>query len=171
MAAEKTPPGYAERRAIGKLEIRQRYDRLMAVADAARPKNPELERLRCYLLDWARAQRDYKTGPKSAGSVLGSLIKSPNIFASDLLGESDGWAMSVIDAAVSDLVTLPEGLQMQAALRARYLNEVLSDEAGMRVRVFRSGRLEHLSLMEADALADRAELAMIPMVKRKDLPL
>ena len=49
--------------------------------------------------------------------------------------------------------------------------EGVSREAGFAVRVFRMKKLEHLSLLEVDALADRAELALIPALKRRGLPL
>jgi hypothetical protein len=79
--------------------------------------------------------------------------------------------MAVIDASIDDLTALPDGMTMRAALRVRYLNEGIAPTGELRIRVFRSGRLQGMSLEEADRLADAAENCLIPITKRRGLPL
>ena len=150
-------------------------ERLLALARAAREsksENPELERLKAYLLEWATRQVPLGAARKDRSeSCLADFMKTDSPELSELLGSSDNWAMEVIDASVSDLLSLPRGVEMHASLRARYLNEGFSKAAGMSIRVFRSGRLQHLSAIEADVLADDAEIALIPIVKKRRLPL
>ena len=150
-------------------------NRLLALARDAREsvtENPELERLKVYLLDWAVRQVPLTAARKDfSESCLAQYMKSDSPELSELLGASDAWAMEVIDASVSDLLTLPRGVEMHAALRARYLNEGFSKATGMNIRVFRSGRLQYLTALEADVLADAAEIALIPITKKRRLPL
>lgn len=77
-------------------------------------------------------------------------------------GKPDHWACNVIEAAVIEITPkLPLG---RAALCVRYLN----------VRgpsVYRSGRLVSISLEEIEDLADEAERRLVPVVKRRGIPL
>lgn len=151
----------------------QGSERLRALADqsvARTAEERELERLKGYLLEWADHQERQVPKLGYGKSCLADFSKTSQR-ASDMLAESNGWAMAVIDACIDDLIELAEGTLMRAALRVRYLNEGLSKEAGFKIRVFRSGRLESISLEKADALADRAEIALIPNAKRRGLPL
>ena len=91
--------------------------------------------------------------------------------ATDYLERADRWAMQVIEAAMDDLSVLPNGLKMRAALRLRYLCEGLERAAGVPLRVYRMHRLAGLSIEQVDRLADQAEEAMIPGVRRRGLPL
>jgi hypothetical protein len=149
--------------------------RLMALASAApawTTGDRELDRLRAYLLEWAQHQTTITAARRERNeSCLASFMKADSPTASALLGGSDAWAMQVIDASITDLIELEHGVEMHAALRVRYLNEGLTKEVGMRVRVFRSNRLQHLSLEEADAFADKAEIALKSIVKKRFLPL
>lgn len=143
----------------------------LAAESAPSTENPELARLKGYLVRWAHHQHAYRAGPERVGnSWLADYCKSRGQTASELM-DSDGWAMSIIDAAIIDLSVQPDGVLMRAALRVRYLNEGITPQGELRIRVFRHGRLEGMSVEEADRLADAGELALIPLVKRKGLPL
>lgn len=155
---------------LGRLRGRER---LMELARKAGPTrdNTELERLKIYLLDWALCQRTLDSAREQQDSALEKYMKSDSPTIADLIGGSDLWAVGIIESAMTDLVAMPRGSEMHSALRVRYLNEGISKQAGMAVRVFRHGRLQNVSLMEADRLADEGELALIPLVKKRALPL
>lgn len=171
MSTQKDEKKKMEAKLFRRLQARERLHQL---ADNPDPKTPEdiaLERLRAYLRDW-RGSQPAGFGPGGeSGSTLGDLVKgSPE--AMEMLAESDGWAMAVIDASVDDLTGVPEvGALMRAALRVRWLNEGVSKTGEIKIRVFRSGRLQALSLIECDELADRAERALLPIVRRRGLPV
>ena len=135
----------------------------------------ELERLREYLRRWARNERSTRPnlgapdGVPYLDSIKGTI--DSYVTGQDYDDRLDRWARDIIDTSIDDLMELPDGEFMRAALRARYLNEGVSREVGFAVRVFRMKKLEHMSLLEADALADRAELALIPALKRRGIPL
>lgn len=155
-----------------RLEGRERLLRLAREARESKVENPELERLKVYLLDWAMSQRRLDCARvEQNGSTLGQYMKTDSPTMSELLTGSDAWALGIINSAIDDLLLLPRGSEMRSALFVRYLNEGISRDAGFQVRVLRSGRLQNISLIEADALADAAELALIPIVKRHHLPL
>jgi hypothetical protein len=160
-----------ERRTLARLEVRNRLLKLAAEATEKPEGDRELERLRAYLLEWAAGQGKFSAGPGHAKSQLADYARSSRVYASDWLEDSDGWAMAIIDTAVGDLAKKDDGVAMQAALRLRYLQEGITNEKGLRIRVFRSGRLQNVSMEDADRLADRAENALLPMVKVKGLPL
>lgn len=122
-------------------------------------------------MDWAHRQKSDAPDLGMADSSLSQYMKSASPTATELFAESDGWAASVLEAAIDDLIEEDNGVLMRAALRVRYLNEGLSPGDGFKIRVFRHGRLLGLSLIECDMLADKAELLLIPLVKRKGLPL
>lgn len=149
-------------------------ERLRALAQACgviEPQDRELDRLRGYLLDWARSQRSYSAQPKGPeGSFLADYVKSGRPSVNESLSIT-GWAMQILDASIDDLLALPNGQSMRAALRVRYLNEGIAPTGELRIRVFRSGRLQGMSLEEADRLGDCAEIALIPITKRRGLPL
>ncbi|OGT57543.1 MAG: hypothetical protein A3E01_08375 [Gammaproteobacteria bacterium RIFCSPHIGHO2_12_FULL_63_22] len=164
-------PGLKIARLFNRVRGRARLESLAAESTMKTREQLELERLKAYLLSWATRQADH--GPKlgMTRSSLSDYMKTASPEASELLAQSDGWAMAVVDASIDDLIDKLDGAMMRAALRVRYLNEGLMPGAGIKIRVFRSGRLQDLSLMEADNLADRAEIALIPIVKRRGLPL
>lgn len=163
-----------ERTQMRRLRGRERLIEL--ASQSAPPTDPverELQRLHVYLKDWQEHQHRYRGAPsEGCGSTLAQFVKDSTQTAGGMLEQSDGWAMAVIDASIVDLHALqPDGGMLHAALRVRWLNEGLSRGSDTRVRVFRSGRLQHVSLEAADALADRAELALLAIVKRRGLPL
>jgi hypothetical protein len=147
------------------------YLKRLAEESAPTTENHELARLKAYLQQWANHQHAYRVGPERVGeSTLADFYKSRGQSASESL-DSEGWAMSVIDSSIDDLLPLQDGTLMRASLRVRYLNEGVSAAAGIQIRVFRSGRLEGISMEAADGYADAAEMALIPIVKRRGLPL
>lgn len=159
------------RRLFRKLEVVERFKEMMrAVAGVGLGREErELQRLQEYLLEWSRHQMRQGFG---LGLARSDVLQSPQSKdAGDLLAGSDGWAMSIIDACVDDLSGLPGGMDMRSALSVKYVNDGVSKLAGRQVRVFRSGRLARMSLIEVDELAYKAEKLLIPMVKRKGLPL
>lgn len=131
----------------------------------------EIERLRAYLLDWSWRQKEYGPSLGIAGSCLEQYMKSASPSAMELFAQSDGWAALVVETAMDDLIEESNGVLLRAALRVRYLNEGIAPGEGFKIRVFRHGRLLGLSLVECDELADRAEKTLIPIVKRKGLPI
>lgn len=157
------------RRLYSKLESRERMQNLLRAAQPMRER-PELARLRDYLFQWASYERGYQEklhiGSSSPFANQPTAVRE----AGEYLERSDRMAMNVIDAAVLGLVLLPDGWFMHAAVRARYLGEGISKNSGLAIRVYRGGAFREISFVEADMFADRAEEALIPMV-RKHLPL
>jgi hypothetical protein len=148
-------------------------ERLRALAEACGlvPANRELDRLRAYLLEWSQHQRSFGAKPKGANaSTLADFVQSGWRGVEEHL-DTNGWVMEVMDSSIDDLLTLPDGGSMRAALRVRYLNEGISPTGELSIRVFRNKRLEGMSMAEADRLADAAELALIPLVKQRGIQL
>lgn len=163
----------AEMRLFRQLRGRARLHDLADTAPAYKSDEElALDRMRVYLRDWRARQGDGYTSGGSEESFLAEFAKSSRE-AMELLAESDGWAMAVIDASVDDIAGIedPEAGLMRAALRVRWLNEGLSKTGEIKIRVFRSGRLQGLSLEECDRLADRAERELLPIVRRRGLPV
>lgn len=163
-----------EKRIAGAIREAAGRARLMALAannGEVTQEQRELDRLRGYLLDWSQRQKEYGPSLGVAGSCLEQYMKSASPTALELFSKSDGWAASVVEAAIDDLIDVPDGVLMRGALRVRYLNEGIAPGEGFKIRVFRHGRLHGLSLLECDMLADKAENLLIPICKRRGLPL
>ncbi len=162
-------------RLLRRLQSRERLKSLAAAGPDTRTKEQrELESLRAYLKDWAACQGIFQLDKGGSGgrSALAAYMKDDSPTAGDWLEQSDGWAMAVIDTAIVDLsATLDRGREMRAALYVRWLNEGILNEEGQSLRVFRAGRLKGYTMAQVDELADRAELALIPLVKQAELPL
>jgi hypothetical protein len=143
----------------------------MALADNApgvepSPEQRELGRLREYLLEWKQYLEQYRPrlgAPDSAGFLVGA--DRGVTTASDWLARSDKWAMEIIERSIDDLRKHPDGEAMRASLLVRVLN------VSIPAKVFRHGRLQKLTTDEVDRTADRAELALIRIVKVYGLPL
>lgn len=143
----------------------QARDRLQTMADAVRQQAPdpagrEIERLKEYLSEWVEWQRGYfpphLTGGHGAAWVS---AQSNATSASEYLERADRWAMETLHGCIEEgLAMYPEGVQLRAALRLRWLNETIA-------AVFRSNRFD------LDEMADRAERALVELVKRRGLPL
>lgn len=138
----------------------------------------ELERLKLYLIDWAEYEEIYRPALGTGGMVSWAKGYISEGYEGGYLVDQGAperkitWACGVIDACAEDIRRMPDdGPALYCALRMRYMNEGVSRRAGMDVTVIRSGRLSAISFMEASALADRAEQLLIPLVKRKGLPL
>lgn len=76
----------------------------------------------------------------------------------------DPWVSRLIDAAIDELTGTGGFGLARAALSVRYMSARLPS-------VIRSGRLTQMECEEIEDLADRAELALVPIVKRRGLPL
>lgn len=155
----------AQRRLFRKLEQR---NRLMRLADAGGPartrEQREIEALKSYIDQWCRWMA---SGVASSSDFPGSSSfaepgRSWEHAILDPLDTPNIWAIKIVDAAMTELAGLPDGMRMRAALKVRWLNEV------MNAVVFRHSRI---ATSEIDDLADAGERAMIPLVKRRGLPL
>jgi hypothetical protein len=123
----------------------------------------ELERLRDYLRDFATCHLNWSQERGYPRSVPYLAQMRPGVADSSELREGpDPFVMGVIDSCIQDLrKRIPEALPV---LLVRYLNK---DGPS----VYRHGRLQNLTPEETDAIADRAELELVPMVKRKGVIL
>lgn len=144
-------------------------DRLMTMAAEAAQKPLtreawELQRLKGYLHEWADFQERYRAY-LGTGRVCAFAAGNTNPIweAMEYLEISQRQAMADVGAAIEDLSVLPDGIAMRAALRIRLLHEAVG------AKVYRHGRLTELRPSEVEGLADRAELALIPMLKKKGL--
>ena len=154
----------ATRRLLRKLEERAR---LRALADIAEgPKTMaefEVSAVRDYLDQWATwMQRDQFGGEYPHASSFVEEGRSWEHSILDPLDVPNLWAIKIVDAAMIELAGVPGGLRMRVALQIRWLNENVD------AAVFRSSRV---SLDQVDDIADAAERALIPMLKRRGLPL
>lgn len=155
----------AEKKLFAGLEAR---DRLRRLADAV-PRCPltaeeiELAALRSYIDQWSTwMKRDDVEGKLPHATSFAEEGRSWAHSILDPLDVPNMWAIKIVDAAMIELACLPGGMRMRHALKIRWLNEHLD------MQVFRSGRL---SPEEVDDLADAAERHLIPMTKRRGLPL
>lgn len=123
-----------------------------------------LERLRCYLRDWADCNARWKP-VKGLPRAVGYLVDNMKAGVADSSEMRDGpnpWAMTVIDTQLGNLcLRIPEARNV---LLVRYLNR-----AGL--SVFRAGRVCGLEQHAIDELADRVEMELMPLVEREGLPL
>lgn len=123
----------------------------------------ELARLQEYLRDWAHTH--YRWRPESGlpGRVPYLSSMRPGVADSSEMREGPNpWAMGLIEACINDLCkVIPEAMTV---LLSRYLNREGP-------AVYRMGRLSHLDSYAVDVLADKVEFELVPMVKRKGLPL
>jgi hypothetical protein len=167
-AADKTVRDASSRKLLHKLEARAR---LMSLADQSRfadlpPEHREKLRLREYLLEWKAYLESYRPrlgAPDSANFLVGADRGVST--ASEWLERSDRWAMEIIERSIDDLRKRTDGEAMRAALLVRLLN------VSIPAKVFRHGRLQKLTPEEVESMADRAEEAMVAIVKLYGLPL
>ena len=159
-----------EHRLLRRLETRERFRQMLAEAKPSTERQ-DIARLKDYLTQWAAYERGYREslGVDSAEPLAHQPTSASA--AGEYLERSDRMAMQTIETCVADLITLPEGSKMIAAVRLRYLHEGIEKDAGRPVRVFRNHRLAGLTSEQVEALADRAEEAMVPWAKRRGLPL
>jgi hypothetical protein len=124
----------------------------------------KLERLREYLREWALCDSRWRPvkGFPTAITVLTDRMKAGVADSSELRDGPNPWVMDVINAQLDNLgKRIPEARNV---LLVRYLNK-----GGL--AVFRAGRVCHLEQAAVDAIADLAEIELIPMVEREGLPL
>lgn len=123
----------------------------------------------------ARLKRDYLPmwAAVAYGSAVGSGLPSQVPFADLMKGtprefdesgepERDHWVCNLMESAITEIT--PKIPLARAALCVRYLN-------ARGPSVFRSGRLVHITLAEVEDLADAAERRLVPIVKRRGIPL
>lgn len=123
----------------------------------------------------ARLKRDYLPQWASAayGSAVGCGLPSQVPFADYMKGsvrefdetgegDPDHWVCNLIEAAIIEIT--PKLFLARAALGVRYLN-------ARGPSVFRSGRLTHITPEEVEDLADESERRLVPVVKRRGIPL
>lgn len=155
-----------EAKLFRKLEGRDRLLRLAAAA-ATEPlprEKWEIQRLRGYLAEWVLFQEQYRVYLGTGRVCTFAQGTTDKVWsATEYLDRSQAKAMVDISTAIEDLSLQPDGSALRAALRVRLLNETVG------AKVFRSGRLAVLQPSEVDDLADAAELALIPMLKKKGL--
>ncbi len=144
----------------------------MLLAMAAIPIKPigavdedELARLkRDYLPMWAAVAYGSAVGSGLPGQVpFADLMKgSAREFDESGEAERDHWVCNLVEAAIMEIT--PKLPLARAALCVRYLN-------ARGPSVFRSGRLVHITMAEVEDLADAAERRLVPIVKRRGIPL
>jgi hypothetical protein len=153
----------AERRLFRKLQQRERLRRLSDTDARKTAAQREIEALKSYIDQWRLwMQRD---GPGLELPHSAPFVEEGRTWAHSILDPLDTpnmWAIKIIDSSMNELAVLPGGMQMRHALKIRWLNEYLD------CSVFRSSRI---SQDQVDDLADAGERALIPMVKRRGLPL
>lgn len=146
----------------GKLRGR---DRLYALAaEPGHEHNHELARLKRYLQGWAELSEPRTLGRGAPGEVP----------YSDYMRPACGWDFiehderldpdirRAIDMAVDELSATMA--LARPVLMVRYMN-------ARGPAVYRHGRLHHLAAAEIEDLADEAERALIPLVKRRGVVL
>jgi hypothetical protein len=123
----------------------------------------ELARLkRDYLPMWAALAYGSAVGKGAPGEVPYVDYMKPGVSMGDADEAPDPWVCNIIEAAILEIS--PKLPMARAALSVRYLN-------ARGPAVYRSGRLERLETAEIEDLADKAERLLVPVVKRRGLPL
>lgn len=128
----------------------------------------ELARLkRDYLPMWAGRERSSTVGSSFPSEVPYVDYMKPGLpWAYDTEDQADPLVCRIIDEAINELSERDPtrmGLS-RAALSVRYMSARLP-------AVFRSGRLTHMEHGAIEDLADEAERRLVPIVKRRNLPL
>ncbi len=146
---------------------------MLAMAALEKPRtidSPEeddaLQRLkRDYLPMWAAVASGSAVSRGVPGEVPYADYMKGTMREFDETGEDepDHWVCNIIEAAILEIS--PAIPLARAALSVRYVMRA------KRPAVYRSGRLQFLDPAEIDDLADRAELALVPVCRRRNLPL
>lgn len=165
---------YRERlraRAVGRLykrlQSRMRLEKLAAASSYVSQADRELERLKYhYLPMWAELRRrdSIERGLPSESKLTDYMKPSVREFDQTAGAEPDREACKVIEQSIDELVGAGGFRLARAVLAVRYLN-------AKGASVFRSGRTVHLEPQIVEGLCDRAERQLVPIVKRRGLPL
>lgn len=127
----------------------------------------DLDRLRAYLSDWIRWEGRFKTDLNIRNSASWVKFMKPSAPAWDAEAtDAETFnvpAMQIIDQAMA--VIHVDSPILELCLRWRYLN------VNVQAHVFRLPRLRLFSTEQLDELADAAEKALLPIVRRKGLVL
>lgn len=140
----------------------------IAVRTAPAPETSpyELQNLKRHLQDYFAWDDRCKVGRGVGGLPYGDYMKGtvPGSYDPEL--DPDPWTCKLLDACVDEVSALrrPSFALARAALAVRYRSAGLPS-------VFRSGRLTGLELAEIEDLADEVEIALVPIAKRRGLPL
>ncbi len=122
-----------------------------------------LERLkRDYLPMWAELAYGSAVGRGAPGEVPYVNYMRPGVSMGDADEKPDPWVCNIVEASIDEIT--PKIPMARAALSVRYLN-------ARGPSVYRSGRLYAYKSAEVEDLADAAELALVPVCKRRGLPL
>ena len=153
------------RKLFRRLESRNRLEVLAAEQRSMSVDEVELARLkRDYLPVWAALARGSAVGKglPTEAPLVDLMRPTASWELQEPCDNPDPWVANVIEAAIMELSgEMPLG---RAALTVRYLN-------AEGPAVYRHGRLTHLTMGEVEDLADALELALVPEVKRRGLPL
>lgn len=125
-----------------------------------------LDRLkRDYLPMWAAVSGGSSIGRGAPGEVPYADYMKGTMREFDDSGveEPDHWVVNIIEAAILEISSVIP--LARAALSVRYVMRAKTPA------VYRSGRLQFLGPTEIDDLADQAELALVPVCRRRNLPL
>ena len=128
----------------------------------------ELARLkRDYLPQWGAQRKSDRVGRGAPSDVPYKDYMKPHFSGSMVDPEDerpDPWVCRLIDAGIDELCGQRGMWHARAALAVRYISAGLPS-------VFRHGRLQAMGPDEAEELADEAERRLVPIVKRRGLPL
>lgn len=123
----------------------------------------ELIRLkRDYLPMWAQLGRGSASGKGMPSEVPYVDYMKPSVSMGGADDAPDHWVCNIIEAGIMEIT--PKIPMARAALAVRYLN-------ARGPKVFRSGRLIDVDLGLVEDYCDATELALVPVVKRRGLPL
>lgn len=131
-------------------------------------KNPGLEEAldrlkRDYLPMWAATAYGAAVGRGAPGEVPYADYMKGSVREFDYSGdERDNWVCNLVEAGIEEIA--PKIPFARAALSVRYVRGAQEPPA-----VYRSGRTERA--IQLDDIADRAELALVPICRRRGLPL
>ncbi len=145
---------------MGAMVARERFHRVESGSQ-------QIDRLRVYLADWQEWERRFKMDLGAPNSVPWARFMKNDKPSGD--NEASGQAtinepaMLIVDASVEEL--RDKEPEKAIAIRWRYLN------INVGAFVLRFRRLEGLNMMQLDALADQAELTLLPIAKRRGLIL
>ena len=126
----------------------------------------ELARLkRDYLPMWAERGRGATRGRGLPDGVpYRDYMKATPYCGGEHEDRADPVVCRLVDASIDELAGQRGMWHSRAALAVRYMSAGLPS-------VFRSGRLQAMAQAEVEDLADEAERRLVPIVKRRGLPL
>lgn len=132
--------------------------------------NPQIERLRGYLADWREWELRFRLDNGAPGSVPWARFMGARFAETEPTDAPtvNTEAMRIVDASIQELAGVMAG--GREAIYWRYINQAVG------ATVFRAARLalpdgQPPSLETLDAMADAAELRLLPIARRRGLLL